>query len=50
MGLRPVELVERAVLCPPRGIRMIGAHGSDAPYQPNGPRGRCYRHNPPNVR
>jgi hypothetical protein len=40
-GLWPVELVGRAVLCPPREIHMIGAHGSEAPYH-DGPQPRDY--------
>ncbi len=31
-SLWPIELIGRAVLCPPREIHIIGAHGSDAPY------------------
>ena len=31
-SLWPIELVGRAVLCPPREIHIIGAHRSDAPY------------------
>src|SRR5882724_12798560 len=40
-SLWPVELVGRAVLCPPREIHIIGAHGSDAPYH-HGPHGPGY--------